>query len=147
MNDQALPAPPVLGRLWSLFSHIVKRWSDADPSAMRSNWLVFIANRQRVDGAWAGWYAEAAALLDQRVAQMGEAAAYEQLLNTPRVAGQPTDLPWPLARVADEFITLFLALGGFKAYGAVNYLGYIAGANVPGQTPYRTARRPDGGGA
>ncbi len=138
-----MPAPPVRDRLWSLFGHIVRRWSDADPQTMRSNWLVFIANRQRVDAAYATWFAQAASMLDERVAALGEAAAIEELLG-PKAESAQTG--WALTLVRDEFIALFLSLGGFKAYGALNYRGYIAGANVPGETPYRTARADTGGG-
>lgn len=144
-----LPDPRVRDRLWRLFSAIVRRWSDIDPTTMKSNWLVFLGNRIRVDASYAGEYAAAAQLLDEMAAAMGEEAAYEKLLTDAQanVAPPATPLARARQRVSNEFITLFLALGGFKAYGAVNYLGYIGGANIEGQIPYRTASAPGAGSA
>jgi hypothetical protein len=140
-HQEPFPDQRTLDRLWSLFVAIGRHWqNDTQPERMRSNWLVFIANRIRVDPRYAGEYTNAAAVLDELIAELGEPAAYDKLFTDPAANTAPptTRLARARQKVSNEFIALQLALGGFKAWGALNYLGYIAGANVPGQPPYRT---------
>ena len=144
---QALPAtlpdPQTLDQLWRLFVAIGRHWQNDDqPERMRSNWLVFVANRIRVDASYADEYATAAGVLRGLIAELGEPGAYEKLFTDADANVSPPATPLARARqkVSNEFVALQLALGGFKAWGAVNYLGYIAGANVQGQVPYRPAQ-------
>jgi len=139
-HREPCPDARTLERLWGLFVAIGRHWqSDDQPERMRSNWLVFIANRIKVDPRYADEYVNAATVLDELIAQLGEPAAYDKLLTDPgaNVAPPTTKLARARQKVSNEFVSLQLALGGFKVFGAVNYLGYIAGANIEGQVPYR----------
>ena len=143
-----LPDPQTLDLLWRLFVAIGRHWQNDDqPERMRSNWLVFVANRMRVDARYADDYANAASVLRGLIAELGEPGAYRKLFTDADANVSPPATPLARARqkVSNEFVALQLALGGFKAWGAVNYLGYIAGANVPGQVPYRPAQAPADG--
>jgi hypothetical protein len=140
-----LPDGPTLERLWDLFTAIGRYWrTGGDPERMRSNWLVFVSNRLRTEPSYAHEYANAAAVLAALIAELGETAAYEKLFTDEAAnTGEPkTPLARARQKVSNEFVALQLALGGFEAFGAKNYLGFIAGANIAGDLPYR----PDAGG-
>lgn len=133
-----------LAGVWAIFVHIGQFWkNDSAPEAMRSNFLVFIENRIRMDASYVGEYRNATAVVAELTAELGEAAAYEKLFTDPAANISPPTTRLARARqlVSNELVALQLALGGFRAWGAVNYLGYIGGANVPGHPPYRVYRR------
>lgn len=137
-----LPDPATLARLWGLFTAIGRHWhTGGDPARMRSNWLVFVANRLRTDPGYADEYVNAARVLDELARAHGDEAAYLRLLTDEAAnTGEPkTPMARARQRVSNEFVSLQLALGGFESFGATNYLGYIAGANVEGDPPYRPA--------
>lgn len=139
-HQEPFPDERTLNRLWGLFVAIGTFWqNNAEPQRMRSNLLVFIANRIKVDLAYAAEYDNAAEVLDELIAELGEPGAYEKLLTDPQANISPptTRLARARQKVSNEFVALQLALGGFKAFGATNYLGYIGGANIEGQLPYR----------
>lgn len=149
-HQEAFPDAAVVDRLWSLFVAICSRWGQVENAPqMRSNFLVFIANRIKLDVGYLHEYENAAAVLDELVAELGDAQAHEKLLTDPmaNIAPPTTRLARARQHVSNEFIALYLALGGFKTFGAANYLGYIGGANVPGQLPYRpyAGNVPDAG--
>jgi len=127
--------------MWTLFTAICRYWGTIDdPTPHRTQLLNFMLNRIKLNPLYIGYYATAREVLDRMVAQQGN-ADYELLLTSKDAAAEdpPTS---PLAvtrqRVSNEFVSLHLALGGFKAFEALNYCGYIAGPNLPGQPPYRT---------
>ena len=91
------------------------------------------------------FYIVAKAVIEELIAQFGQPAAYEQLFtNKPRIAPATppqSRLEFVQHYVANEFIGFRLALGGFKSFGALNYCGYMGGANIEGQqVPYRTSK-------
>ncbi|MDX0698396.1 hypothetical protein GOD53_31030 [Sinorhizobium medicae] len=133
----------VIDTLWSLFCEIGVHWTLKDNAEdYRLRFLTFIDNRIELDPLYEGYYRDGAALIQQLAAKVGDAAAFNRIFaNKPRIApsGVPATILEVLQRfVANEFIALRLALGGFKSFGAVNYCGYFGGANIEGEpTPYR----------
>ncbi|WP_404294256.1 hypothetical protein ACD578_28645 (plasmid) [Microvirga sp. RSM25] len=136
----------VIDTLWPLFIEIGYHWSlGDDPANYHLRFLTFIENRIEVDPLYEGYYRDGARYIDELVLEIGRAAAFNRILaNKPRIApsGVPATMLEVLQRfVANEFIALRLALGGFKAFGAVNYCGYFGGANIENEpTPYRERR-------
>lgn len=132
----------VFASMWTLFRHIGKHWQNMDdPSPYRSQLYSFMLNRINLRPIYRDYYLLAATVTRQLVEQYGEDQAYVFLFTDADAAKAPPETPLALTRqkVANEFMALQLSLGGFKAFGAVNYCGYIGGANIPGQpAPYRT---------
>ena len=127
--------------MWKLFVEIGEFWQNNErPEAMKSNFQVFIANRIHFDPNYRNEYRNAREVIDELIKELGERKAYEKLFTDPKAGISPPKTKFARARqlVSNEFIALQLALGGFKAFGgAKNYLGYIGGANIEGDTPYR----------
>lgn len=137
--------PPLVQVLWSLFEHIAKRWDpDCDTAPMKSNFLVFISNRIEADYHYLSDYRNAADMIQELAAeQCCVSKGMDKLLTDVTGNVQPPLTRLARARqfVSNEFVQLFLSLGGFKKYGSpLNYQGYIGGGNIPGSspTPYRT---------
>lgn len=128
--------------MWRLFVSIGVHWqSAADPLPMRSRLFSFMSNRIALIPLYADYYPAAKACIDDLAAKLGsEDAAFVDILSNESAPGAPATTPMQLMQqhVVDEFITLFVALGGFKTFGAANWPGYFGGANVPGRPPYRT---------
>jgi hypothetical protein len=127
-------------RLWQLFVAIGSCWGNNDePQAMRSNFQGFLDNRIRIDPGYAGEYRNAAEVIDELALELGEEGAFVRLLTDPLANLSPpaTRRARARQRVSNELVALQLSLGGFKAFGAENYLGYIGGPNIEGRTPYR----------
>jgi hypothetical protein len=140
----AMPPAEVVDTLWSLFVAIGEHWRlQDDPAPYRLRFETFIANRIDLNPLYDGHYKQGAALLDALIATHGAKSAFETVFgDKPRIAaaGLPSTPLEALQRfIADEFIALRLAVGGFRSFGALNYPGYIGGANIAGEaTPYRT---------
>ncbi|MBX5164531.1 MULTISPECIES: hypothetical protein [unclassified Rhizobium] len=129
--------------LWTIFVAIGERWTlGDDPSTYRLRFETFLENRINVSPIYRDYYAKGAVYFDELVSDLGQAAALDRLFGQkPRVvqSGIPATRLEAIQRfVANEFISLRLALGGFKSFGAINYRGYFGGANIEGEpTPYR----------
>jgi len=140
-HQEELADPETMAGLWDLFVQIGKFWrNNAEPQAMRTNLVAFIENRIQLNPNYLDEYVNAVEVIKELVAELGEENGYRKLFTDPEANISPpaTRLARARQRVSNEFVALQLALGGFKALGgAKNYLGYIAGANIEGQTPYR----------
>ncbi|MBY3031164.1 hypothetical protein HF265_19060 [Rhizobium leguminosarum] len=129
--------------LWTIFVAIGERWSlGDDPSTYRLRFETFLENRINVSPIYRDYYADGGAYFDALVLDLGQAGALDRLFGQkPRVvqSGIPSTRLEAIQRfVANEFISLRLALGGFRSFGAINYRGYFGGANIEGEpTPYR----------
>ncbi len=132
----------VFASMWRLFVHIGKFWSNMDqPDQYQTQLYSFMVNRISLDPMYHEYYILAKQVTDQLIERLGEDAAYAFLFTAPD-AGKASTSALALTRrhVSNEFIAWQLALGGFKAWGALNYCGYIGGAYIPGDTvPYRTS--------
>lgn len=141
--------------MWQLFLQIGKFWKNGrfvkagnDPAteaSIQSQLLDFMNNRIEQDACYIGEYRNARTVINQLIEEYGEKKAYENLFTRQVDAKSPPTTPFERARikVSNEFILLQLALGGFKTFGAKNYLGYFGGANVKGKPPYRTYQDKD----
>lgn len=131
--------------LWALFIAIGKHWSlDDDVSNYQIRYDNFLSNRIDFDPLYQGYYTKSATAIRKLCERYGESQTYRILLeegvrqDDPVAVDQPT-LDMLRKRVVGEFLTIRLAFGGFRAFGAVNYRGYFGGALSPGRpAPYRT---------
>jgi hypothetical protein len=140
-------APPVPDdveeAMWGLFVAIGDFWKLGDkPEPFRLRFRAFMANRISLNPLYRDFYATAKALIDELGPGGNKTSAYQKLFTQKgRMVPAPppeTKLEFIQHYVANEFVALRLALGSFKAFGAVNYCGYFGGANIADQpVPYR----------
>lgn len=143
LSEDLPPLPDeVFDVLWEIFSQIGQFWQNMlDPSPFRIQVYNFVINRINLRPIYRDYYASAPAVIKQLKDELGPVKAYEFLFTDTAANVAPPQTPVAVVRqsIVNELIAFQLALGGFKALGAVNYLGYIGGANIPGQqVPYRT---------
>lgn len=129
-------------KMWELFVAISRFWtSETKISEMKSEFLVFLSNRIEVKSSYKDEYINAAAVIDELTVELGAEEGYKKLLTDPaaNIAPPTTRIARARQLVSNEFVVLFLALGGFQATGAgaLNYPGYFGGANFADRTPYR----------
>jgi len=128
--------------MWALFASIGSYWGTmTNASLHRTQLLNFMANRIKLDPLYLEYYATAAKVVKDLTEKLGAGAYQELFTNTVAGTETPPQTPMGIARqrVSNEFVSLQLALGGFMAFGAVNYPGFICGPNIPGAVPpYRT---------
>ena len=143
--EGAQPAPDAeTMTLWSLFIAIGDHWAlGDDPDPYYHRLLTFMRNRINVNPLYPDSYHDGAALIDAMVAELGAKTAFDKILSEkPRIppSGTPATPLEALQRfVVNEFIAFRLAAGSFRAFGAINYPGYPAGANIADQPiPYRS---------
>jgi hypothetical protein len=127
--------------MWALFEKILQHWQLMEPCAgQQSQLLVFMQNRMRVDLNYYADYKNAASVIDELIQEFGDEQAYITLLTdaAANIAPPETRIARARQKVSNEFISLALAMGGFRRFGAKNVPGFIGGANIAGETPYRT---------
>jgi hypothetical protein len=126
--------------LWTIFVAIGDQWSlGDDPSEYRLRFETFLDNRIDVNPIYKNYYVDGASYFEILVSDIGKTSAIDRLFfQKPRVvqSGIPSTRLEAIQRfVVNEFISLRLALGGFKAFRAMNYRGYFGGANIEGEPP------------
>lgn len=133
----------LLDAMYELFMQIGVFWKNApERSDMRSELYTFMTNRISLDGNYEYEYANAMKVLDafkQTHATIEE--AYAAFFTDPEGLETPPQSRLAHARqlVSNEFISFQMSVGGFKAFGAENYPGYINKAYIEGKpAPYRT---------
>ena len=131
--------------LWDLYLAVGDYWQLPDDEAShRLRFNAFLENRVALNPLYRDYYATAADVLSGLIAEHGAERAYAIVFSDKLREGQPSAPSSPLELVqryvANEFVAFRLALGGFRAFGALNYRGYFGGANIAGEpVPYRTA--------
>ena len=150
-------SPDDLKILWQLFVAIATTWSghrhesngqvlerngsnghgSPDPLALRSQWLEFIEVRTRTAPSYGGEYRSAVLVLEELSRVHGSAMWDELLFGASRTAPMTSRLGHLRRYVVEEFIKVWLAVGGFKAFGAGNFNGYVSGSRFAVQSPYR----------
>lgn len=132
----------VFESMWELFTKIGTHWKNMnDPSPFKSRLFGFMLNRIKLDPLYGQYYSSTRTVINELKEKLGEEQAYLFLFTDGEVNIPPPETLIAIARqkVANEFMALQLSLGGFKAFGARNYNGYIGGANIPGRrATYRT---------
>jgi hypothetical protein len=136
-------APDLEATLWQLFVAIGTFWQlPDDPLPYRLRFRAFLANRIDLNPLYGAYYTTAKQVINDLVAAHGATVAFETIFTSKSHQLPPpspvTELDITQQYVANEFISFRLALGSFKAFGAINYPGYMGGANIPGEpVPYR----------
>jgi hypothetical protein len=140
-------APPVPDHveaaMWALFVAIGAFWTlGDDPAPYRLRFRAFMANRIDLNPLYHQFYSTSQVFIEQLIAAKGADSAYAQVFTqksrdlSPKVPYSELEIVQQY--VANEFIALRLALGGFRTFGATNYCGYFGGANIAGEpVPYR----------
>jgi hypothetical protein len=134
----------VFASMWDIFVNIGKFWGNMDdPAPHRSELYSFMLDRMRLQPVYRLYYVNARDTMQALIREHGSDGAYA-LLFTDQDANSTLASPLAVTRqmVSNEFVALQLCLGGFKVGGALNYCGYIGGANVPrAPVPYRVFER------
>lgn len=129
-------------KLWKLFQSIEEFWGiDENIDHMKSNFIIFLSNRIEIDFNYLAEYINAINVIEELKNELGSSNAYIKLLTDPAANISPPTTRLARARqlVSNEFISLYLSLGGFKHFGSnLNYPGFFGGANKKEITPYRT---------
>lgn len=139
-----LPALPddVTEAMWNLFTGIGGYWvTTVDSTPFKSRLHAFMSNRIALMPLYADYYVMAKRVISELSSEKGsDSEAIAVIIASPQSLDPLPTTALALTRqfVVNEFTTLHMALGGFKAFGAINWPGYFGGANVPGKPPYRT---------
>jgi hypothetical protein len=137
----------LVDRLWEIFAHICRKWRyPGDLTNLKSRFSIFVSNRIVSNYNYLAEYINAVAVVDQIAMQASVTTetAIERILTAPDANLYPPYSPTARARqfVTNEFIKLFISLGGFKAFNTaeveLNYPGYIAGINDLSNPAYKT---------
>jgi hypothetical protein len=134
--------PEEVERLWEVFRAIAEAWGSpgTDPALQYSQWLEFVKLRTEQAPSYLAEYRSAVEVLEELTRRYGQGVLRRLLFE---LGGQTADaattrLAHVKIYVVDEFIRVWLATGGFRAFGAGNYNGYISGSRFAVQPPYRT---------
>ena len=146
---------PVFHAMFELFTQIGIFWKntpqqkDAATGKMidldlKSEVYAFMMNRIELNSFYAMEYLNAKEVLDEFKANASSVdEAYAAFFTDPNGTQNPPKSRLSHARqyVSNELIALQLTLGGFAAFGAKNYPGFIGGAYIEGKpAPYRTPK-------
>lgn len=129
--------------MWEMFVYIGKFWQNMEePKPYKSLLYNFMLNRINLYPIYREYYIIAQKTMSTLIEENGgdKDQAYQYLFTDQDAAEIPPTTLIALTRqlVANEFMALQLSLGGFKAFGAKNYCGYIGGAYIQNQpAPYR----------
>lgn len=132
--------------LWALFVAIAAAWGDpdADPILQKSQWLEFIRVRTLEPPSYLEEYRNALRVLKSLRDRDGDRAMTRLLFDSGLSPAEAASTPLAHLKryVVDEFIRVWLATGGFRAYGSVNYNGYVSGSRFSVRLPYRGLAPP-----
>lgn len=138
-NTDALAAEDI-DPLWAVVRAIHAAWGDpvVDPLHFRSQWLEFVTTRAEQQPSYLAEYRSAARVLSELNAVHGD-DMWLKLFHEHGGPGLETRLGHLRKYVVEEFIRVWLAAGGFRAYGAENYNGYVSGSRFAVRPSYRRA--------
>jgi hypothetical protein len=131
-------APDQQKDMWHIFAHIGQRWQNAADSTVTAGRLKGIVDlKTNHTPAYYTEYTSASTLLRQLIGRLGSLDAALQHMFTH--TGTEGDPQWHASTyVISEFIQLQVALGGFRKWDYVNYIGYPGGMFLnPAHLPYR----------
>lgn len=127
--------------LWRLFQQIGRAWDCAkhDSLEVRSSWLEFVEAKSTVSPSYTGEYSNAV-LVCAELEEVHGGEAYDRLFFGNGIPPGPpmTRLAHTKRFVADEFMSVQIAAGGFKSFGDLNYKGFVGGSRFNIQARVRT---------
>jgi hypothetical protein len=134
-------------RLHALFDHIGRRWEMQDTGVGEAEFADLVDLKAGEKPSYLAEYREADAILEKIlgetiIAKLIPVAEFDALMVPRKLEGSDaTRLGRFQKFVSNEFITWYVARGGFKRFGYVNYRGYAGGPFTdPSRIPYRTAK-------
>ncbi len=133
----------VLEVLWNLFQAIGMTWTEnIETETMKYQFENFIEFRISIAQKYGDKYLNASIVLGELFKIYGKEETYYRLLLNGDLNQFEDDnrLADVKTYVVDEFIKVFLTLGGFKYYGARNYNSFMGGVRGSMPPPYRTVR-------
>lgn len=150
LPNRLLPSEPgqldvdTLECLWELFAAIANIWGTKEgsanlnsPLAYRSQWLEFIDAKTLHRPSYVTEYRTGVETLRELHQRHGAGVWNELMFGPSRQAALTTKVGHLRHYVAEEFIRVWLVAGGFKAYGAGNYNGFVSGSRFATAPPYR----------
>lgn len=148
LPQSLLPATPAnltsdeIEGLWEVFVAISTLWgsSELNPLHQRSQWLEFIEVRTTQPPSYVEEYRSALSVIEELKSLHPQDAWNRLMLQHGAPAALTNRLAHARKFVVEEFIRVWLLTGGFKAYGAGNYNGYISGSRFAVQPSYRRLR-------
>ncbi len=126
--------------LWNLFNGIRGAWgSDACRTEdMASQWREFIQLKVVGSPSYFEHYRSACELLSELRQTHGD-RLYQYLFFDGELHRHPDARLVEFKRyVVDEFIRVYVSLGGFRSFGGKNYTGFVSGSRYRSQRPYRS---------
>jgi len=132
----------VLNELWALFFYIGHAWvNEEDTNAYKGQWSEFINLKTSSEPSYVGEYLNASHVLQELIGLYGRDEAMFKLFfenNIPE-SDNESRLSHLKKFVVDEFIRVYLTVGGFKTFGARNYNSFVGGPRGNNPPPYRSA--------
>lgn len=126
--------------LWKLFREIHEAWgSEACRSEdMASQWQEFIQLKVSESTSYLEHYRLACELLSELRQTHGD-RLYQYIFFDGELHRHPDARLVAFKRyVVDEFIRVYVSLGGFRSFGGKNYTGFVSGSRYRSQRPYRS---------
>lgn len=139
-NDSQSLAEHEIDELWQLFHAIHNSWgSDAcRPEDMASQWREFIQLKVSGSPSYLEHYRSACELISE-LRQTHGGRLYQYIFFDGELHRHPDARLVGFKRyVVDEFIRVFISLGGFRSFGGKNYTGFVSGSRYRSQRPYRS---------
>jgi hypothetical protein len=138
-DSQSLSAHE-MGGLWTLFLAIHDSWGSeaCRPDDMASQWREFVQLKVNGSPTYLEHYRSASALLDELRQTHGD-RLYRFIFFDGELHRHADARLAVLKRyVIDEFIRVYVSLGGFRSFGGKNYTGFVSGSRYRSQRPYRS---------
>jgi len=126
--------------LWNLFVAIHSFWGSeaCRPEDMASQWREFIQLKVGGLPSYLDHYRLGCELLSE-LRQIHGDNLYKYLFFDGELHRHPDSRLASLKRyIVDEFIRVYISLGGFSSFGGKNYTGFVSGSRYRSQRPYRS---------
>jgi hypothetical protein len=139
-NDSQSLAEHEIDELWKLFHAIHNSWGSEScrPEDMASQWREFIQLKATGSPSYFQHYQSACELISELRQTHGD-RLYQYIFFDGELHRNPDVRLVEFKRyVVDEFIRVFISLGGFRSFGGKNYTGFVSGSRYRSQRPYRS---------
>ncbi len=131
-------------RLWRVVEQIGRAWEiqESTRRATQSQFRECVRLKAGESPSYLGEYESAVLVLDELEGMYGVPDAFDRLFFNHGIPEDDVEsrLFHLKTFVVNELISVVVVSGGFRAFGARNYKGYIGGSRFRLEPPYRTAR-------